>query len=61
MVFLLFSISVSYSDSYCDILIVLHIEDNKGRESAIFFFFFRENLNLMCPIRGVQHDFLIYS
>lgn len=34
MVFLLFPILIIYSDLYCDILIVLCVEDNKGRESA---------------------------
>jgi len=36
MVFLLFSILIIYSDLYYDILIVLYIEDNKGRECKNF-------------------------
>ena len=37
MAFLLFSILIIYSDSYCDILIVLCIEDNEGRRERANF------------------------
>lgn len=32
MVFLLFSILIGYGDLYCDILIILYIEDSERRE-----------------------------